>query len=474
MSTADLGPFSAGVANWRKILAAMPDLEGRWQVFDEAAHDVAGYVTKGLDRGVAADELHDIATGNGLADPDMVQQIMADAFRDVQQAKYQQEAPPPHINGRGKEKPAQPLKIMSKAEFIKGFVAPDYLIEGLLQRRFIYALTGQTGHAKTAVALLIARLVSCADYNTTLGPHRVDKGRVLYFVGENPDDVRMRVIGSDAKRSDDVTADNVAFIPGIFDISQMFGVLEHTIKQSGDVSMIIVDTSAAYFLGNEELSNTQMGAYARLLRRHTTSQAGRPCLCSAIRSSYCSSRRNYCLEGGGAYLAGDGRNLTPGRKRTRWSSFYYNKMRGPGFQPLSFKLENHQDAEAFDCKGREISTGRRSQSHSAKRKRQKRGTKTTEGITSSPPCCKRPTAHFKNGQSTSVGKPTPVPSTRKRSSASSPGSPSPSRSSPGASAGIGCSPTRAKSKPARRHSALSARRSPTAKGHCFEPGTLDC
>src|SRR6476646_7069208 len=64
----------------------------------------------------------------------------------------------------GREAPKLP-QVLSKADFLKGFIPPDYLVDGVLQRRFIYSLTGQTGHAKTAIALLIARLVACEDEN---------------------------------------------------------------------------------------------------------------------------------------------------------------------------------------------------------------------------------------------------------------------------------------------------------------------
>lgn len=54
---------------------------------------------------------------------------------------------------------APPLQIQSSAEFITNFTPPDYLIDGLIQRRFIYSMTGPTGEGKTSVALLLALLV---------------------------------------------------------------------------------------------------------------------------------------------------------------------------------------------------------------------------------------------------------------------------------------------------------------------------
>src|SRR5262249_38350148 len=39
--------------------------------------------------------------------------------------------------------------MQSSAEFVAGFVPPDYLIDGLLQRRYVYSFTGPTGSGKT-------------------------------------------------------------------------------------------------------------------------------------------------------------------------------------------------------------------------------------------------------------------------------------------------------------------------------------
>ena len=50
--------------------------------------------------------------------------------------------------------------IQSSGEFVKDFTPPDYLIDGLLQRHFIYSLTGPTGSGKTAMALRLGMHVA--------------------------------------------------------------------------------------------------------------------------------------------------------------------------------------------------------------------------------------------------------------------------------------------------------------------------
>jgi len=256
--------------------------------------------------------------------------------------------------------PSGPV-IRSRSQFIAGFIPPHYLADGIVQHRFIYSMTGKTGDAKTAVALLIATLVASSEQNAYLANHRVDKGRVIYFVGENPDDVRMRVIGMDYERTklgEDPTRDNLWFIPGIFEIDDMIKVIEADVKTNGEVSLIVVDTSAAYFLGNEELSNTQMGGYARKLRK-LTSLPGGPCvlvLCHPIK--HATEQSHLLPRGGGAYLAEMDGNLTLWRRADEVVELStFGKFRGPDFRPLCFKLERIKDAPRLkDAKGRQIST----------------------------------------------------------------------------------------------------------------------
>src|SRR5262245_43633946 len=77
--------------------------------------------------------------------------------------------------------------ILSSREFVAGFVPPDYLVDGLLQRRYVYSLTGPTGSGKTCIVLRIAVHIAMG---LALGDMEVEQGRVLFFAGENPDDVR--------------------------------------------------------------------------------------------------------------------------------------------------------------------------------------------------------------------------------------------------------------------------------------------
>jgi hypothetical protein len=76
--------------------------------------------------------------------------------------------------------------ILSSAEFVAGFIPPDYLLDGILLCGFVYSFTAPTGHGKTAIALSLSVAVALGQ---DFAGRNVTKGRVLYFAGENPTDV---------------------------------------------------------------------------------------------------------------------------------------------------------------------------------------------------------------------------------------------------------------------------------------------
>jgi len=100
---------------------------------------------------------------------------------------------PPSLDEINGDLPSGP-RLLSSGAFIEGFTPPDYLVDGILQRRFIYSMTGRTGEGKTTVCLRIAAHVA---ESLILNGCAVCGGRVLYLAGENPDDIRMRWIAAD-------------------------------------------------------------------------------------------------------------------------------------------------------------------------------------------------------------------------------------------------------------------------------------
>ncbi|OSJ16846.1 hypothetical protein BST63_10530 [Bradyrhizobium canariense] len=240
--------------------------------------------------------------------------------------------------------------IKSSAQFLEGFTPPDYLIDGLVQRRFLYSVTAPTGHGKTAVALLIS---AHKALGLPIGKHEVDPGRVLYFAGENPDDVRMRWIALSERMGFDSKTIDVHFLEGTFKVSDLIARIKQEVADLGGVSLIVVDTSAAYFEGDEENGNVQAGAHARMFRQ-LLKFPGEPCtliLCHPVKNAQAD---NLLPRGGGAFIAEVDGNLTCWKTESLVTLHWQGKFRGPDFAPLTFQLETVSSTHLRDSKGRQI------------------------------------------------------------------------------------------------------------------------
>lgn len=243
--------------------------------------------------------------------------------------------------------------ILTNEEFVAGFQPPDYLIDGLIQRRFLYSITAPTNAGKTAVALYLAKQVATGS---PLGSRAVEKGKVLYFAGENPDDIRMRWI----KQCDaaEITEPTVFWITGRISISKIAPTIAVETKRHGPFSLILIDTAAVYFEGDDENTNTQFGNYARLLRSLVTIYGGPTVivLCHPVKNA---NPENLIPRGGGAFIAEVDGNLVlkvkselPKIVELHWQG----KFRGPDFEPITFKIEVGTSERIKDSRGNKIPT----------------------------------------------------------------------------------------------------------------------
>jgi len=242
--------------------------------------------------------------------------------------------------------------IQSSAQFVAGFVPPDYLIDGLLQRRFIYSLTARTGGGKTAIVLLFAALVGLGQ---KLGDREVGKGRALILAGENPDDVRMRWIATAQQMGFNENAIEVHFIPGALKLSTMMARIRKETETIGELTLVIVDTSVAYFEGDDENSNVQAAAHARRLRKLVELPGG-PCVVVTCHPTKNAPDDNLLPRGGGAFLNEMDGNLTAVRTDMSIEIHWQGKFRGPDFAPIGVMLRpvTHQDLK--DSNGKLIPT----------------------------------------------------------------------------------------------------------------------
>jgi hypothetical protein len=226
--------------------------------------------------------------------------------------------------------PAHKL-FQSSAEFVADFVPPDYLIDGLLQRRYVYSFTAKTGDGKTAIALLLAAYVA---KGTPLAGCEVEKGRVLFFAGENPDDVRTRWIMLCEVLNEDPDQMDVVFMPFTPNLSAeaIRARIDAEAAKAGPFSLLIVDTSASYYSGNDENDNVALGNHARMLRTFVNLPGG-PTILVTCHPTKNPDMANLLPRGGGAFLAEVDGNLVaikdPNTMTVEVTT--HGKFRGPDF-----------------------------------------------------------------------------------------------------------------------------------------------
>jgi len=218
----------------------------------------------------------------------------------------------------------------------------------MLQRRFIYALTGQTGHGKTAIALLLFRQSRRLTQTPRSQATRSRKGAASIWLVKTPTIYGCASLGPTPCLRLDGSADRASYIPGVFNIGQMHDRRVTETRKLEGVDIVIVDTSAAYFLGADE----------NVLRVVTT-LPGRPCvvvLCHRIKHAMDATQ--LLPRGGGAFLGEIDGNLTAWKHDETLVELSYTKLRGPGFEPVTFRLEKVTTPKLVDAKGRMLPTVR--------------------------------------------------------------------------------------------------------------------
>jgi len=252
--------------------------------------------------------------------------------------------------------PAAPIAdfIKTSGEFVRGFVPPEYVLDGVLQRRFCYSMTAQTGVGKTTVAMLLSAHISLGR---PLGALDVAKGTVIYLAGENPTDVQMRWLGLTQELKMDPLNADVHFIPGVLPLSQVATKITAEVMRKGlRPVLVVVDTAAAYNESDDENSNTQLGAHARRLRSLTELPGG-PCVLILCHPTKRAADDDLIPRGGGAFLAEVDGNIALQKRDTLIVAGALGKFRGAEFPPLRFELKTVREHPILkDTRGRNIPT----------------------------------------------------------------------------------------------------------------------
>ncbi len=246
------------------------------------------------------------------------------------------------------------ITIKSSKEFVAGFVAPDYVVVGLLQRRFFYSLTGQTGAGKTAITLMLA---ACVALGRPFTGKATKKTRVLYLAAENADDVRMRWIAFARCFDFDIDSIDVYFVEGVFSLSNSMKQLqEEADRQGGEFGLVIVDTGPTFFGGSDENDNKQLGDHARMLRQLCETIPGRPSVVANCHPIKNATENQLIPRGGGAFIAEVDGNLSCCKNDSTVELHWQGKFRGPDFAPTHFLIKTVTEPKLKDSDGRLIPT----------------------------------------------------------------------------------------------------------------------
>jgi len=226
----------------------------------------------------------------------------------------------------------------SVAAFIASQKPPEYLVEPLIQRASLYTVTALTSHGKTAVLLYIALCV--ASGQPVAGKPAV-KGRVVWFAGENPSDFAQKIHTACHHWGFDPDSLDMVVMAGAFDLA---GMPEEAVKMAaagGETALVVIDTSAAYRFDDDEDSNANAIAWARMLRKHFPAMSGRPAVLIATHPTKHADETNLIPRGGGSFLNEVDGNLTlwADEEQNTTTLHWQGKLRGMSFCPLQFALK---------------------------------------------------------------------------------------------------------------------------------------
>jgi hypothetical protein len=249
---------------------------------------------------------------------------------------------------------APPVEFETVADFCRAYEPISYAIEPFVRSGSLYSLTAKTGAGKTALLINMALAVATGRGTDIIG-REVTRGRVAYVAVENPDDLRMRLMVA-------------AFVLNIDlnEIAQNFVILDQRVKPEALVAklkalsageaftLIMVDTLAAYYDGDDINNNVQAGDFMRRLRPMTR-LLGLPSVVVAAHPVKNAPNDNLIPYGGGAILNEVDGNLTLSRSTGGVTELHWQgKLRGVEFEAALFRFDTADSPDVLDVKGRRV------------------------------------------------------------------------------------------------------------------------
>jgi len=352
--------IAAAIEALRDVQAARGAKRKAAEKAEEAEHDAR--VQAEADADFAIYEKW-IADGESASDPlaadhtERKQRIQQAQFaRDIKSGKIPVPSSVIPLHPVGSVLRAVPLPdlLVSSADFIAAFVPAEYLIDGIVQRRYFYSMTAQTGVGKTSIAM---RWMAHVVAGRPIGDKEVQQGEVLYFAGENPDDVRARWLVLSREMGIDPETEKVTWIVGAKDLNATAQKISAEVAAKGlNLAYVVIDTAAAYNMGDDENSNTQAGNYARQLRSLTNLPGG-PCVVVLCHPTKRAADDDLMPRGGGAFLAEVDGNMAVLKKDSLLVVVPFGKFRGDTSWSQRYEIEVIKDHPKLkDARGRQMNS----------------------------------------------------------------------------------------------------------------------
>jgi hypothetical protein len=328
--------------------------QGSAQRFEDAAR-MAGRLAGKIDSRMARRRLRDAAHEIGI-EPMLIETIID---REYQRGEKETEERanghgsnrnygPNGSNGQHNKRRARPLKpFVTGPQFLQEMKPPDYVTDGLILAGATYTLTGSSGHGKTLLALLLAIRMTRGEW---FCGRKCRKGTVLFFAGENAENVRVQFYAMCADLEIE-PPENLVFHAGVCSIDENAAEIKAAIASYPNATGCMFDSLQAFFEGEDDNSNVAMLNLAVAIRELTAAHPGRPTSLILAHPVKNAGRDNLLPRGGSAILNELDGNFTVWADGKLVELSWHGKLRGIPFEPIKLELVAIKPEGLKDARG---------------------------------------------------------------------------------------------------------------------------
>ena len=227
------------------------------------------------------------------------------------------------------------VRCVTAQDFLADLAPPEWVVEGIVQRGYLTAITAPTNHGKTAVSLLMSM---CVASGTEFAGLPVAQGKVLILCGENQDGFKLRMLATLKLLA--LEPKDIAGACWVYpQAGGLLGILDTLKKDAetiGDLALVLVDTSVSFFDGADENDNVSALTHALALRA-LTRLPGSPAVIANCHPTGSAAKENCVPRGGSAFLNEIDTNLCVWADGETSELHWVRKKRGPDFDPLWFE-----------------------------------------------------------------------------------------------------------------------------------------